>query len=119
MTSVRIEEIDEKDRSDLIEVKSIPNNPKIKQVAFTRQRMFVTTEKGDLYVFKIEEHFPRMEDIDHFNSGASLVTADIQIDSPILVKDISNLKMIGCGSDHFIGLTNDGKVYAMGDDTFG
>jgi alpha-tubulin suppressor-like RCC1 family protein len=27
--------------------------------------------------------------------------------------------MIGCGSDHFIGLTNDGKVFAMGDDTFG
>ncbi|MFN9940693.1 MAG: RCC1-like domain-containing protein [bacterium] len=27
--------------------------------------------------------------------------------------------MISCGSDHFLGLTQDGKVYAMGDDTFG
>lgn len=36
MTSVRIEEINEKDRPDLIEVKTIPGNPKIRQAAFTR-----------------------------------------------------------------------------------
>lgn len=53
MTSVKIEDVDEKDREDIIEVKSIPGNPKIKQAAFTRQRMFVITEKGDVYVFKI------------------------------------------------------------------
>jgi alpha-tubulin suppressor-like RCC1 family protein len=35
------------------------------------------------------------------------------------VKDLSNVKMISCGSDHFLALSNDGKVYAMGDDTFG
>jgi len=27
--------------------------------------------------------------------------------------------MISCGSDHCISLTHDGKVFAMGDDTFG
>jgi len=27
--------------------------------------------------------------------------------------------MISCGSDHFLGLNYDGKVFAMGDDTFG
>lgn len=27
--------------------------------------------------------------------------------------------MMATGTDHFLGLTNDGKVYAMGDDTFG
>jgi alpha-tubulin suppressor-like RCC1 family protein len=37
----------------------------------------------------------------------------------VLVKDLSNVKMISCGSDHFLALSNDGKVYAMGDDTFG
>lgn len=27
--------------------------------------------------------------------------------------------MIACGSDHFLALDNEGKVFAMGDDTFG
>jgi len=35
------------------------------------------------------------------------------------VKDLKNIKMISCGSDHFIALAQDGKVFAMGDDTFG
>jgi len=27
--------------------------------------------------------------------------------------------MMATGTDHFLALTNDGLVYAMGDDTFG
>ena len=60
-----------------------------------------------------------MEDLDHFSRGAALVTGEINTNEPIHVKDLANVKMIGCGSDHFIALINDGKVYAMGDDTFG
>ena len=59
LPSVKVEDIDDKDRNDLVEVVTIPGKPKVKQVAFTRQRMFVlTAAKGEVYVFKIEEKFP-------------------------------------------------------------
>lgn len=41
------------------------------------------------------------------------------MDAPVLVKDLANVKQMTCGSDHFLALTTDGKVFAMGDDTFG
>lgn len=77
MSSVKVEGVDDKGRPDLIEVNTIPGKPKIKQVAFTRQRMFVLTEKGQCYVFKIVEHMPKVEDIDHFNKGSLKIKADL------------------------------------------
>ena len=35
------------------------------------------------------------------------------------VKDLPDLRMIATGTDHFLGLTRSGEVFAMGDDTFG
>lgn len=32
---------------------------------------------------------------------------------------MANIQSISCGSDHFLALSQDGKVFAMGDDTFG
>jgi alpha-tubulin suppressor-like RCC1 family protein len=40
-------------------------------------------------------------------------------EEPLLIKDIKNIKMMSSGTDHFLALNKDGKVYAMGDDTFG
>ena len=34
---------------------TLPRNTKVKQVSFTRQRMFVVTQDGKLYVFRIDE----------------------------------------------------------------
>lgn len=67
LASIKVEEIDEKNREDLIEINAfLPGNPKIKQATFTRQRMFVLTEKGDVFVFKIEEKMPQLDDMfDH------------------------------------------------------
>jgi hypothetical protein len=36
MTSIKIEGVDDKYRTDLKEINTIPGNPKIKQAAFTR-----------------------------------------------------------------------------------
>lgn len=47
------------------------------------------------------------------------IEAELHYNEPVLVKDLKNIKMISTGSDHFLALTKDGKVYAMGDDTFG
>jgi alpha-tubulin suppressor-like RCC1 family protein len=80
--------------------------------------MFVLTEKGEVYVFKISEYIPEMDMIDHFKKREE-IRADLKLEEPVLIKDISNIKMISSGSDHFLALTYDGKVYAMGDDTFG
>ena len=81
--------------------------------------MFVLTEKGQVYVFKINEIVPSVDLFDHFKKGLVSIEGELQTENPTLVKDLSNIKMISCGSDHFLALSNDGKVYAMGDDTFG
>ena len=121
LASIKVDEIDEKDREGLVEVsEKLPGKPRIKQASFTRQRMFVLTEKGQVYVFKIVEKLPVSDDpLDHIRKGSNQIEAELQLDNPMLVKDLSNVKMISSGSDHFLALTNDGKVYAMGDDTFG
>lgn len=47
LPSVKVEELDDKEREDLVEVsEKISGKPKVRQAAFTRQRMFVLTEKG-------------------------------------------------------------------------
>ena len=46
-------------------------------------------------------------------------TGELFLDKPIFVKDLPPLKMIACGKSHFLGLDMNGKVWAMGDDTFG
>lgn len=54
LASIKVVEIDEKSRDSMIEIE-LPGEPKIRQAAFTRQRMFVLTEKGEVYTYKIEE----------------------------------------------------------------
>lgn len=76
LTSIKVEEIDEKDREGLIEV-MLPGRLRIKQAAFTRQRMFVVTEKGQVYVFKIKETMPSVELFDHFKKGLVEIEAEL------------------------------------------
>jgi alpha-tubulin suppressor-like RCC1 family protein len=122
LASIKVEEIDEKDRQGLIELnEKIPGKPKIRQATFTRQRLFVLTEKGEVFVLKIDEKMTSMEDmiIEHIIKGPPQIEATLQTDNPIHVRDLKNIKMLSSGSDHLIALTYDGKVWAMGDDTFG
>lgn len=121
LASVKVEEIDEKDREGLIELsEKIPGKPRVRQAAFTRQRLFVLTEEGQVFVFKIVERQQEAKDLfDHVRNANTPVTAEIDSAHPIHVKDLKEIKMIACGSDHFLALTRDGRVFAMGDDTFG
>lgn len=51
--------------------------------------MFVLTEKGDLYVYKIEEKLPQDLTLDdHFSKNRVQIQGDLQVDTPILVKDL-------------------------------
>ena len=51
--------------------------------------------------------------------GQAQFTGDLVLQSPIFVKDLVPLKMIASGIDHIIMLDKQGKVWGMGDDTFG
>lgn len=54
MHSVKIKEKPDGVRN-LYQVDSFPKGTKISQVSFTRRRMFVVTQDGKLYVFRIDE----------------------------------------------------------------
>ena len=46
----------------MTEVTSLPAKTKVRQVVFTRRRMFVMSEEGKLWVFPIEEKAPEKSD---------------------------------------------------------
>jgi hypothetical protein len=50
--------------------------------------MFVLSEKGDCFVFKIVEHMPSMADIDHFSKTSNKIRGELILD-PIHVKDLT------------------------------
>ena len=80
--------------------------------------MFVLTTDGKLYSFKIVEKAPSQM-FDPFSAKKARWTGELILDNYIFVKDLPQLKMIASGQDHLLALTKDGKVFAMGDDTFG
>ena len=90
----------------------------MRQVVFTRQRMFVVTKDGKLYTFLIKEKAPSREEL-MFAKGKPRYTGDLMIDNPIHVKEAKKIKMAAAGVDHLCLLDQDGEVWAMGDDTFG
>ena len=47
------------------------------------------------------------------------LTGELITDSPLFVKELPELKMIAAGQDHVLALDKTGRVWAMGDDTFG
>lgn len=118
MSSVKIKEVPDGIRDPLVKVESLPRGTKVQQVAFTRQRMFVVTQDGKLFVFRIAEKAPTREE-KMFSKVKAQFTGELLIDSPILVKDMAKIKMIGTGVDHIVMLDKTGQVWAMGDDTFG
>ena len=80
--------------------------------------MFVLTESGKLFVYQIElTKQPPTERM--FANQKPEYKGELIIDRVKFVKDLPPLKMIACGKSHFLGLDKNGKVWAMGDDTFG
>ena len=82
--------------------------------------MFVLTEKGEVFLYKIVEHVPKREAAALFGSQAARIRGELMVqDDPIKVKDIAVIKQIACGLDHILFLDENGEMLAMGDDTFG
>lgn len=102
-----------------MKVTTLPKGFKVKQVSFTRQRMFVMGQDGRLFVFRIEEKAPTREEQMFSKHMKAQFTGELIMDSPIFVKDLPPLKVIATGVDHIVMLDKTGQVWAMGDDTFG
>lgn len=93
MPSVAVEGLG--DRPDMVEVQNLPRGTKVRQVAFTQSRMFVLSEKGDVYLYKVEEHLPSRDEIAQFGKGgpASQIKGELMIyDAPIKIKGIGVIK---------------------------
>lgn len=61
LTSIEVRGIRDGDRPDLTKVDTLPRGTRVKQVAFTQSRMFVLSERGEIFLYKIEEHIPVRE----------------------------------------------------------
>ena len=51
MSSIKIKEVPDGVRDPIVKVGTLPKGTKVLQVCFTRQRMFVVTQDGKLFVF--------------------------------------------------------------------
>lgn len=63
LSSIEVEGVRDGDRPNMFEVNNLPKGTKVRQVAFTQSRMFVLSEKGDVYVYKIQEHYPEKAEL--------------------------------------------------------
>lgn len=122
LPSIEVEGLRDGDRQDVVEVTNLPRGTKVKQVAFTQSRMFVLTERGEVFLYVVQEHLPKREDLQIYgkNSPAAQVRGELMIfDAPKKIKNLGNVKQIACGLDHVVFLDKKGALMAMGDDTFG
>ena len=62
LSSIEVQGVRDGDRPNMEEITNLPKGTKIRQVSFTQSRMFVLSESGDVYMYKIVEHFPKRED---------------------------------------------------------
>lgn len=91
MPSIKIKEVPDNERKPLVHVTTLPKGSKVHQVTFTRQRMFVLTKDGKLYVFRIEEKAPSRED-QILGGMRAQYTGEMVLEKPIFVKDLPQLK---------------------------
>jgi alpha-tubulin suppressor-like RCC1 family protein len=94
---------------------------KVEDIAFTQNRLFVLTNKGEVYVWVINYELPEEKDGpkgDFFDKKPEEFDVEI-IKEPILIQELKNIVEIASGTDHFLARDKNGDVWAMGDDTFG
>ena len=90
MSSIQIVEIQDGVRNPITEVKTLPPKTKVRQVSFTRQRMFVLGEDGKVFVFRINEKAPQKNDI--YSRKKPAFTGELALENPIFVKDLPPIK---------------------------
>lgn len=117
VTSLKVLELPNGERN-FTQVILPPGSGKASKVTFTRKRMFVSTDTGKLFSFKIVENVKTQDEMLFHKQGPKF-DADLIINDPILIKELENVKNISAGQDHLLVHTKDAKVFALGDDSFG
>ena len=107
--------INNNERKNVIKVE---NNLKVEKVNFTHDKMFLLTKDGDVYFYQISIKNTDNKDV-YFIEDSKEPEANIDLNNLIHVKELSNIRNIATGKDHFIALDREGRVYGMGDDSFG
>lgn len=95
LPSIEVEGLRDGDRQDIVEVKNLPRGTKVRQVVFSQSRMFVLTERGEVFIYVVQEHLPKREDMLIYgkNSPAAQVHGELMIfDAPKKVKDVGFIK---------------------------
>ena len=79
--------------------------------------MFALTESGQVWIWRIIEsgleREPGQDILEKTQAKGDLDPEPVQID------ELTGIVEMASGTDHFIALDDQGKVWAMGDDTFG
>lgn len=90
---------------------------KISNISFTNDKLFFLDQKGNVYCYNIEILQPNTEEF----FATALPEAQVKIDPTkmIHVKELKNIHMLATGKDHFLAMDKEGKVFGMGDDSFG
>jgi len=91
MGSMEVEGHRDGDRPDLVKVANFPWGTKVRQVAFTQSRMFVLSESGDVFLFRIEEILPPREDI--LLGKSAEPKGELKLDAgPIKIEGVGKVK---------------------------
>jgi alpha-tubulin suppressor-like RCC1 family protein len=113
LNSEKEEGIDNHQRKD---VRKLAEGLKVTSITFTYDKLFLLDKNGDVYFYNISIHQPQSEEF----FTTSLPEPEVAIvENLIHVKELKNIQQIATGKDHFIALDKHGKLYGMGDDSYG
>jgi alpha-tubulin suppressor-like RCC1 family protein len=90
---------------------------KVTEAKFTKDKLFILSTDGNVYLYNIKITIPRHEQF--FEKFAPEPIVELEGENLIQVKELKNIVHIATGKDHFIALDKNGKLYGMGDDSFG
>ena len=105
--------IDNHTRDDIIK---LDIKLKVVSAKFTKDRLFLLTSDGNVYMYLIDINYPKHNQFFEKLAPEPIVTLDI---NNIHVKELKNIVQIASGKDHLILLDKNGKLFGMGDDSFG
>jgi len=107
--------INNNERDNVIKVNT---NLKVEKVNFTDDKIFLLTTDGDVYFYRII--ITKLEKSStYFEDNTPEEKTEIDFDNIIKIKELSNIRNISTGRDHFVALDKEGNVFAMGDDSYG
>jgi alpha-tubulin suppressor-like RCC1 family protein len=113
LNSEKNKEINNHERNNVIR---LAPNIKVVNITFTKDKLFLLDKNGNVYFYNIKITQPERDEF----FASALAEPEVEVDKTMIhVKELKKITMIATGKDHFIALDKDGKIYGMGDDSFG